>query len=52
MQMALTVEPQGAYNAWMAEQLKKPFEGAPPATADSAQAKPAPQTAAVMPVNP
>ena len=53
MQMALTVEPQSAYDAWWAEQLKKPFEGATPtATTDSVPATPASQTAVVMSPNP
>ena len=58
MQMTLTVEPEAAYDTWMTDQLKKPFEGAPAetaapptTTADSTQAAPA-TTAQVVPAKP
>lgn len=55
MQMPLIVEDQGTYDAWMAEQVKKPFEApaaaaAPPATppaTDSTQVTEPVQTAAL-----
>lgn len=38
MQMTLTVEDAGSYDRWMAEQLKKPFEGQPGAAPTAAPA--------------
>jgi cytochrome c oxidase subunit 2 len=59
MQMPLTVEPETAYETWMAGQLKNPFEGAPTADApvpssssDSTQAAPTATAQAVTPAKP
>ncbi len=40
MQMPLVVESQTAYDAWYAEAMKKPFQGAPAAEAPAAPATP------------